>query len=56
MVESGGLENRCTARYRGFESYLLRILKISLILIWLAVNVGSLVPFPPSDSAIPLFS
>ena len=26
MVESGGLENRCTARYRGFESYLLRLL------------------------------
>ncbi len=24
MVESGGLENRCTARYRGFESHPLR--------------------------------
>ena len=24
MVESGGLENRCTVWYRGFESYLLR--------------------------------
>ena len=24
MVEGGGLENRCTARYRGFESYSLR--------------------------------
>jgi hypothetical protein len=24
VVESGGLENRCTERYRGFESYLLR--------------------------------
>ena len=23
MVECGGLENRCTARYRGFESLLL---------------------------------
>gem|GEM_PF-6202900 len=24
VVEGGGLENRCTARYRGFESPLLR--------------------------------
>ena len=24
MVEGGGLENRCAARYRGFESPLLR--------------------------------
>ena len=24
MVEGGGLENRCTERYRGFESYSLR--------------------------------
>lgn len=24
MVESGGLENRCGATHRGFESYLLR--------------------------------
>jgi hypothetical protein len=24
VVESGGLENRCTARYRGFESLSLR--------------------------------
>ena len=24
MVEGDGLENRCTARYHGFESYLLR--------------------------------
>ena len=27
MVECGGLENRCTARYRGFESLLLCKLK-----------------------------
>ena len=27
MVEGGGLENRCAARYRGFESPLLRIKK-----------------------------
>ena len=25
MVEGGGLENRCAARYRGFESPLLRL-------------------------------
>ena len=25
MVECGGLENRCTARYRGFESLFLRL-------------------------------
>ena len=31
MVEGGGLENRCAARYRGFESPLLRNSK-SLIL------------------------
>jgi hypothetical protein len=24
VVESGGLENRCTARYRGFEFYFFR--------------------------------
>ena len=24
MVDRGGLENRCTARYRRFESYILR--------------------------------
>ena len=24
MVECGGLENRCTERYRGFKSYFLR--------------------------------
>ena len=28
MVECGGLENRCTARYRGFESLLLCLLSI----------------------------
>ena len=28
MVEGGGLENRCTARYRGFESLLLCLLSI----------------------------
>ena len=30
MVECGGLENRCTARYRGFESLLLCILNSTL--------------------------
>ena len=30
MVECGGLENRCTARYRGFESLLLCILNSKL--------------------------
>ena len=29
MVECGGLENRCTARYRGFESLPLRQLKFT---------------------------
>ena len=28
MVECGGLENRCTARYRGFESLLLCLLSV----------------------------
>ena len=28
MVECGGLENRCTARYRGFESLILCLLSI----------------------------
>ena len=27
MVDSGGLENHCTARYRGFESLTLRKIK-----------------------------
>ena len=30
MVECGGLENRCTARYRGFESLFLREAKSSI--------------------------
>ena len=28
VVECGGLENRCTARYRGFESLSLRHLRV----------------------------
>ncbi len=31
MVECGGLENRCTARYRGFESLFLRQSKVKTI-------------------------
>ncbi len=32
VVECGGLENRCTARYRGFESLILRQARPSVIL------------------------
>ena len=31
MVEGGGLENRCTEMYRGFESPLLRVFFYSFI-------------------------
>ena len=32
VVDCGGLENRCTARYPGFESLSLRFLKNSLLI------------------------
>ena len=34
MVEGGGLENRCAARYRGFESPLLRNKKLRVFFIF----------------------
>ena len=64
MVESGGLENRCAARYRGFESYSLRFdLLVGIFLTLHTIDYGMFTPWEYSypeeeatSSRIRLFS